>query len=136
MGEEKEVILLFEYKRYNYQVIATNIEDMISEKVWRFYNGRANVENLIKEGIIGYGLDVTSSHCWGANTAHFFLVMLAYNLMKVKKMAKWVRQRFLFIAGRLVKRSRGWILRLSTDYPWQWEYWEAENRLKMLKFCT
>ena len=98
-------------------------------------------------GIMGYGLDVTPSHCWGANTAHFFLVMLAYNLMNwfkefviglkaAKKMAKWVRQRFLFIAGRLVKRSRGWVLRLSIDYPWQEEYHKAENRLRVLKICT
>jgi hypothetical protein len=36
---------------------------------------------MIKEGIMGYGLDVTISHCYGANVAHFFLVMLAYNLM-------------------------------------------------------
>jgi len=33
----------------------------------------------IKEGMTGYGLDVAVSHCYGANAAHFFLVMLAYN---------------------------------------------------------
>jgi len=60
---------------------------------------------MIKEGMLGYGLDVAVSHCYGANAAHFFLVMLAYNLMnwfkegvlgqeKVKRMAKWIRERF------------------------------------------
>jgi len=56
----------------------------------------------------GYGLDVAVSHSYGANAAHFFLVMLAYNLMnwfkedmlrqkKLKRMTKWVRERFFYI---------------------------------------
>ncbi|MGH9923238.1 MAG: IS1380 family transposase, partial [Nitrososphaerales archaeon] len=76
---------LFELIGYNYQVIVTNIEDMSPEDVWRFYNGRANVENMIKEGILSYSLDVNISHFYGANVAHFHLVMLAYNLMNLFK---------------------------------------------------
>ncbi len=45
---------LFELMGYSYQVIVTNIEEMKPEEVWRFYNGRANVENMIKEGIMTY----------------------------------------------------------------------------------
>jgi Transposase DDE domain. len=41
---------LFELMGYSYQVIVTNIEEMSPEEIWRFYNGRANVENMIKEG--------------------------------------------------------------------------------------
>jgi hypothetical protein len=52
---------------------------MLPEEVWRFYNGRVNVENMIKEGILSYSLDVNISHFYGANVAHFHLVMLAYN---------------------------------------------------------
>jgi len=35
---------------YSYQVIVTNIEWMSPEEVWRYYDGRANVENMIKKG--------------------------------------------------------------------------------------
>lgn len=100
---------LFELMGYRYQVIATNIEWMSPEEAWRFYNGRANIENIIKEGILSYSLDVNVSHFYGANLAHYHLVMLAYNLMNVLKelvleqkdktrMGKWIRQRFFLIA--------------------------------------
>jgi len=134
---------LLELKGHTYQVIVTNI-DWAPEEVWRFYNDRANVENMVKEGMMGYGLDVVVSHSYGANMAHFYITMLTYNLMnwfkegvlgqrKVKRMAKWVRQRFLLIAGRLVSRGRRLILRLSQSYPWQREYERAEARLEALK---
>ena len=143
--ERKKEPRLFELQGYSYQVIVTNIEGWKPEEVWRFYNGRANVENMIKEGIMGYSLDVSVSHCYGANVAHFFLVMLAYNLMnwfkeevlgqkKVKRMAKWIRGRFLMIAGKLIRRGRKWILNLPRDWPWRVEYQEAELRLAALKF--
>jgi hypothetical protein len=136
---------LFELKGYSYQVIVTNIEEWNPEEVWRFYNQRACVENMIKEGMMGYGLDVAVSHYYGANAAHFFLVMLAYNLMnwfkeralgqkKVKKMAKWVRERFFYIPGKLIRRGRKWVLNLWQDYPWQEEYQKAERRLEALAF--
>jgi len=145
-GEKgKKQLKLFELKGYSYQVIVTNIEEWNPEEVWRFYNQRACVENMIKEGMMGYGLDVAVSHCYGANAAHFFLVMLAYNLMnwfkegvlgqrKVKRMAKWVRERFFYIPGKLIRRGRKWILNLPLDWPWQVEYQKAEQRLKALMF--
>jgi hypothetical protein len=143
--ERKKEPKLFELQGYSYQVIATNIEEWEPEEVWRFYNGRANVENMIKEGIMGYGLDVTVCHYYGANVAHFFLIMLAYNLMnwfkegvlgqrKVKRMAKWIRGHFFFIAAKLVRRGRRWILNLPRSWPWQREYRQAERRLEALGF--
>jgi Transposase DDE domain. len=136
---------LFDLKGHSYQVIVSNFEEWSSEEVWRFYNKRACVENMIKEGMMGYGLDVAVSHSYGANAAHFFLVMLAYNLMnwfkedvlgqrKVKRMAKWVRERFFYIPGKLIKRGRKRVLNLWRDYPWQEEYHRAEERLQELAF--
>jgi hypothetical protein len=134
---------LFELMGYSYQVIVTNIEDMLPEEVWRFYNGRANVENMIKEGILSYSLDVNISHFYGANVAHFHLVMLAYNLMNLfkelvlgqkdkKRMGKWIRQRFFLIAGKLVSSGRRFVLKLSEDWAYKEEYNEAEKRLEGL----
>jgi hypothetical protein len=95
--------------------------------------GHSQSNDVVKKGVIEYGLDVTIFHCYGANVAYFFLVMLAYNLMnwfkegmlgqkKVKRMARWIRQRFFLIAGKLVRRGRRWILNLPKNWPWQEEY--------------
>jgi hypothetical protein len=102
---------------------------------------------MIKEGILSYSLDVNISHFYGANVAHFHLVMLAYNLMNIfkelvleqkdkKRMGKWIRQRFLLIAGRLVKGSRRFILKLQEDWAYQEEYNDAERRLEGLAWVT
>jgi len=142
--KKKKEPRLLELKGHTYQVIVTNIRDRAPEEVWRFYNERANVENMIKEGVMGYGLDVAVSHCYAANMAHFYITMLTYNLMnwlkegvlgqrKVKRMAKWIRQRFLLIPGKLVRNGRKLILKLPLSYPWKEEYRRAEARLQVLK---
>jgi hypothetical protein len=46
--EAKKEPKLFALTGYSYQVIATNIRKGSPEKVWRFYNGGANIENMIK----------------------------------------------------------------------------------------
>jgi hypothetical protein len=140
-GEKKKEPKLLELRGHTYQVIVTDIEGWLPEEVWRFYNDRANVENRLKDGMMGYGLDVVVSHRYGANMAHFYITMLTYNLMnwfkegvlgqaKVKRMAKWVRQHFFLIAGRLVRSGRKLMLRLSRGYPWKEEHLRAEYRLE------
>jgi hypothetical protein len=140
----KKVPRLFELKGYSYQVIVTNISKEAPEEIWRFYNGRANVENMIKEAAMGFGLEVSPSHSYGGNAAYFQIGMLTYNLMnwfkelalgqkQKKAMIKWVRNRFLLIAGKLVTGSRYVILKLSQSYPWREEYMRAEARLEVLQ---
>jgi len=141
----KKEAKLFELKGYSYQVIATNIRKDSPENVWRFYNGRANIENMIKEGALGFGLEVSPCHRYGGNAAYFQMGMLAYNLMnwfkelalnqqQHKTMVKWIRQHFFFIAGKLVSSGGSLILKLSQNYPWQEEYRNAEARLEALQF--
>jgi len=136
---------LFELKGYSYQVIATNIRQAAPEEVWRFYNGRANIENMIKEAGMGFGLEVSPSHKYAGNMAYFQMGMLAYNLMnwfkekalnqtQQKKMLKWIRNHFILIAGRLVRSGRSLVLKLSQNYPWQEDYRQAEERLEGLQF--
>ena len=141
----KKEARLFELKGYSYQVIATDIRKESPEKIWRFYNGRANIENMIKEGMLGFGLEVSPCHRYGGNAAYFQIGMLAYNLMnwfkelalnqqQHKSMIKWIRQHFFFIAGKLVRTGGSLILKLSQNYPWQAEYRSAEARLEALQF--
>ncbi len=102
---------------------------------------------MIKEGIMSYSLDVNISHFYGANVAHFHLVMLAYNLMNLfkeyvlgqkdkKRMGKWIRQRFFLIAGKLIKSGRKYILKLQEDWAYKEEYNEAGRRLESLVWDT
>ncbi|MFC1861434.1 hypothetical protein ACFLYL_04105 [Chloroflexota bacterium] len=58
---------LIELEGYSYQVIATNIIDETPERVGRFYNRRANVENMIKEAVMGFGMDASPSHWYAGN---------------------------------------------------------------------
>jgi hypothetical protein len=136
---------LMELKGYSYQVIATNIKEEAPEEVWRFYNGRANVENMIKEAAMGFGMDVSPSHWYAGNMAFFYTGMLSYNLInwfkelvleqkKNKAMLKRLRNNFFLIAGKLVRTGRTIILKLSQNYPWQEEYQKAEARLEALQF--
>ena len=135
---------LIDLKGYSYQVIATNIREGTPEEIWRFYNGRANVENMIKEAAMGFGMDISPSHCYAGNMAYFYIGMLAYNLMnwfkelvleqqKHKAMLKWLRNHFFLIAGKLVRTGRMVIFKLSQNYPWQEEYRKAEARLEALQ---
>lgn len=73
--------------------------------------------------------------------------MLAYNLMNLfkelilgqrdkKRMGKWIRQRFLSIAGRLVSSGRKLFLKLQEDWAFRKEYNEAEKRLERLAWVT
>jgi len=136
---------LFELKGYSYQVIVTNIRKGSPEEIWRFYNGRANIENMIKEAGLGFGLEVSPSHKYAGNMAYFQIGMLAYNLLnwfkekilnqtKQKKMLKWIRQHFFLVAGRLVSSGGSLTLKLSQSYPWQEDYRKAEARLEGLQF--
>lgn len=137
----KRILKFIEVNKYSYQVIVTNREGNSPEEIWKWYNGRANVENMIKEGVFGYGLDVNVVRSFGGNTAHFFLVMFAYNLMnwfkevalgqvKTKHMVKWIRQKILFIPGKMVKVAKGLVLKLSSIWSWKKEYEKAENKIK------
>jgi hypothetical protein len=100
---------------------------------------------MIKEGALGFGLEVSPSHRYGGNAAYFQMGMLAYNLMnwfkelalnqqQHKTMVKWIRQHFFFIAGKLVSSGGSLILKLSQNYTWQTEYRNAEARLEALQF--
>jgi hypothetical protein len=142
--KKKKQPKLFELQGYSYQVITTNIWQGAPEKIWRFYNGRANIENMIKEGAQNFGLEVSPSHQYAGNMAYLQIGMLAYNLVnwfkekalnqtEHKKMLKWIRHHFFIIAGKLVSSGGSIFLKLSASYPYQKEYRQAEARMEALQ---
>jgi len=130
---------LFEAQGYSWQAIVTN-STLAPEEVWRFYNGRCNVENLIKEGRLGLSMDEVCSHAWAANALHNWLALLAGNLMgwfgeyllglERRHSIALVRERLLRIPARLIRSGRQWVLRLSAHYRHLQLFLRAHQRLR------
>lgn len=117
---------LFEPNGYCYHIIATNRDALAPEEVVWFHNRRGQVENLIKELKIGFGMEQMSSGDFAANSLWFSIGVLAYNLTQAQKLLflepDWrprtigtLRWQLVGVAGRLVRHGRRWVLRLATS---------------------
>lgn len=130
---------LLEAEGYSFRVIVTNLA-AAPEEVWRFYNKRCNVENLIKEGRLGFSMDEVCSHHYAANALHNWLALLAGNLLGWfgEQVLKWerrqsiaaLREKLLRIPARLLRTGRRWVLRLSAHYPHLRLFLQAHQRLR------
>jgi hypothetical protein len=120
-------LALFEPNGYCYQVIASNRDELKAEEVVWFHNQRGQVENLIKELKIGFGMEQLTSGEFSANAIWFALGVLAYNLTQAQKLLfldeGWrsktiatLRWQLIQTAGRLVRHGRRLILRLATSF--------------------
>lgn len=78
--EASKQLTLFKQGKYFYQVLVTNLE-LQPLTVWRFYNGRAAVERIIRELKGNYPLGRIPTQQFFANEAYFHLLLLAYNLV-------------------------------------------------------
>jgi Transposase DDE domain group 1 len=78
--ELDQQLTLFKLGSYHYQVLVTNL-DLRPLNVWRFYNGRAGIERIIRELKGDYPLGKIPTRHFFANDAYFHLLLLAYNLM-------------------------------------------------------
>jgi len=129
---------LLEAEGYSFQLIVTNLS-LAPEEVWRFYNGRCNVENLIKEGRLGFSMDEVCSHHYAANALHNWLALLAGNLLgwlgerldlPRRESIASLRERLLRIPARLVRTARCWVLKLSIHYPHLKLFLLAHDRIR------
>lgn len=141
-GEDPAVqYQLFDNGPVTYRVFVTNFEKEPIDFVTGFYRGRASAENLIKEANNDAGLAAHPSGRFAANSIHFQLAMLAYNLncwlllmqrseeetvetLKHTTMAT-ARMRFLFIAAKLWSHSG----RTGISYSDQYQEQGVMNRL-------
>jgi hypothetical protein len=71
---------LFTLGRYAYHVYVTNLA-VSPERVWRFYNHRAQLELRIKELKQDYALGHIPTRRFNANALYFEILRLAYNLV-------------------------------------------------------
>jgi len=124
--EPTEQLTLFSIGKYSYQVIATNLK-LTPLNVWKFYNGRAAVELIIKELKGDYPLGKIPTKHYAANEAYFHLLLFAYNLMNwFKRLClprefqnmtlKTLRMQLLFVPGELVRAQNKPMLKLPAHY--------------------
>lgn len=132
----KEVVqgVLWEELLYEYEAIVTNL-DWQEEDIYKFYNQRANCENMVKECKRGFDIDKISTDGFYPNYADFLLKLIAYNIFcafkketfpqtKKRLTIDTVRRMFFLIPAILVYHARRCILRLSLLHPWikEWFY--------------
>lgn len=135
--EEARGRQLFDDPAYRYQAVITSM-DKPCEEVWRFYRGRADVENRIKELKWDYGVDGFCLKKFFPTEAAFRLVCLLHNLLVLmeKKMGLAAHRTLatlrheLFTCGAILGRAGNrTLVRLSLQGPWRERFVATWRRL-------
>jgi hypothetical protein len=137
-------LTLWRLGNYTSQVIVTNLP-LRPLTLWRFYNGRAGAELVIREMKEGYALGNIPTGVWSANVAYFHLVVFAYNRLHWFQRrcvpSEWarltlptLRQRLLVIPAELVRPQGRAILRMPHSYPHQRIFQETLRRIARFTF--
>jgi Transposase DDE domain group 1 len=97
-------------------------------KVIKLYNGRAEIENRIKEGKNTLRWDKTSCQRFEANQARLKMGVLAYNLLHmirqfyvwgeaVKRSMDWLMKRLIKVGARVSYHARRWYVHVASAFP-------------------
>jgi len=124
--EPSSQLSLFSMGKYSYQVIVTNM-NLKPLNLWKFYNGRAAVELIIKELKENYPLAKIPTKHFAVNEAYFHLLLFAYNLINwFKRLClpkelhnmtlKTLRTQLLFVPGELVRTDNKPVLKFPANF--------------------
>ena len=97
-------------------------------KVIKVYNGRAEIENRIKEGKNTLRWDKTSCKRFEANQARLQMGVLAYNLLhmirqfyvwgeEVKRSMEWLIKRLIKVGAGVSYHARRWYVHVASAFP-------------------
>jgi hypothetical protein len=111
---------------------------------WRFYNGRAAVELIIKELKGDYPLGKIPTKYFAANEAYFHTLLFSYNLINWFKQLclptefqnmtlKTLRARLLLIPGELIRPDNRPTLKLPTNFLYKNAFEYAIKKIDKLK---
>ena len=141
--EPSEQLTLFKLGKYHYQVLVTNL-DLQPLNLWRFYNGRAGIERIIRELKGDYPLGKIPTRHFFANEAYFHLLLLAYNLVNwFKRLClpeqfqaatlQTLRNRILLMPAQLLRAGNRPRLAMPSSGPREiaWKY--ALHKIEKLK---
>jgi hypothetical protein len=129
--------------KYSYQVIVTNMK-LTPLHIWRFYNGRAAVELIIKELKGDYPLGKIPTKHFAANEAYFHTLLFSYNLINwFKRLClptefhnmtlKTLRTRLLLIPGELIRPDNRPTLKLPANFLYKKAFEHAMRTIAKLK---
>lgn len=138
-----EQLSLFSMGRHSYQVLVTN-RTLTPLRLWRFYNGRASVELLIKELKGDYPLAKIPTKHYAANEAYFHILLFSYNLINwFKRLClpkefqnmtlSTLRHRLLLIPGELIRSGNRPTLKLPSNYLYKDAFEYAIKKIDKLK---
>ena len=138
-----EQLTLFSVGKYSYQVIVTNMK-LTPLNAWKFYNGRASVELIIKELKGDYPLAKIPTKYFAANEAYFHILLFSYNLInwfrrfclpkEFQNMTlNTLRTRLLLIPGELVRTDNRPILKLPANFLYKDAFEYAIKKIEKLK---
>src|SRR4030066_1159473 len=138
-----EQLTLFSMGKYSYQVIITNMK-LTPLNTWRFYNGRAAVELIIKELKGDYPLGKIPTKYFAANEAYFHTLLFSYNLINwFKRLClptefhnmtlKTLRARLLLIPGELIRPDNRPTLKLPANLLYKHAFEYAIKKIEKLK---
>jgi len=114
----------------------------------QFHRDHATVELAIRDLKEGAGLEHCPSGRFFANAAWLGCAVLAHNLIRWTArlgdvhpnqqltVARTIRTRLLALPGRLVNRSRRWILRLPARWPYAATFHTALDKIRSLPLIT
>lgn len=138
-----EQLTLFTMGKYSYQVIVTNMK-LTPLNTWKFYNGRASVELIIKELKGNYPLAKIPTKHFAANEAYFHILLFSYNLINwFKRLClpkefqnmtlNTLRTRLLLIPGELVRTDNRPTLKLPANFLYKDAFEYAIKKIEKLK---
>jgi hypothetical protein len=141
--DPSEQLTLFSMGKYTYQVVVTNMK-LTPLNTWRFYNGRAAVELIIKELKGNYPLGKIPTKHFLANEAYFHILLFSYNLINwFKRLClpkefqnmtlKSLSSHFLSIPSELTKTENRPILKLPANFIYRNAFEYAVNKIEKLK---
>jgi hypothetical protein len=141
--DSSQQLTLFTLGKYSYQVIVTNLE-LTPLNTWKFYNGRAAVELIIKELKGDYPLAKIPTKHFAANEAYFHILLFSYNLINwfkrlclpadIQSMTlNTLRARLLLIPGVLVKSENRPTLKLPANFWYREAFEYAVKKIARMK---
>jgi hypothetical protein len=99
----------FDLPAYRYQALITNLPGGEADAltVWRRYNGRADIENRIKELGRQFGIKGLCGQSFGATEAAYHLAITAYNLCVLlqRRLGQLARCELVTLRWRLFTRA-------------------------------
>ena len=138
---------LFDLPGYRFQALVTNLPASVSPlQVWRRYNGRADVENRIKELGDQFGIKrLCVDNFWGTEAMHH-LAIAAYNLCVLlqRRLGQLEKCELNTLRWRLFARAAVWsraqgkhTLKLAVRGAENRNWWrEILNKLTALPNCN